>query len=148
MDCAIWGKTAVLWKDANWLWSMCGPARCFVWGTANVRWIDADWQWSKCQSVQPIPPIPPIPPVPVFAIEQRLGVDATTLIPSWQEEEQWNPYKAGDEERKRKRRIIELICKTNSGNFNMKKELKNVTVKVGKVRLLVAQPPKIDLTIT
>jgi|ERR1039458_1445791 hypothetical protein len=115
---------------------------CQVWGTSGFQWGKASWKWSECG------PTNPIPPIPVVTIENRPGVDATTLIQPWQEEEQWNPYKAGDEERKRKRRIVELICKTPDGKYDFRKELKNVTVKVDKVKLSVKEPLKIDLTIT
>ena len=148
MSCQIWGTSGFKWGEANWRWSECGPIRCFVWGTANVLWKNADWKWSECQGGTPTPPIPPIPPIPVIIIGNRPGVDATMLISPWAEEEQWNPYKAGDEERKRKRRIVELICKTDSGNYSIKKELKNVTVEVDKVKLSIKDPPKIDLKIT
>lgn len=112
---------------------------CAIWGTTAIKWKDANWRWSECGLV---------PPIPVVTVEDRTGVDATTLIQPWQEEEQWNPYKAGDEERKKKRRIVELICRTDSGKYDFKKELKNVTVKVDKVKLSVKESPQINLTIT
>ena len=116
MDCAIWSKTAILWSNANWLWSLCGP--------------------------------PPTPPTPVISIGNPPGVDATTLITPWMEEETWNPYRAADEEQKRrqKKRLIKLMVEVKGERFNEEKTHKKLSMIVGGVKMINAAK-NIDLQV-
>jgi hypothetical protein len=64
---------------------------CYQWGNANVLWKDANWWWSLCSgSITPVPPT-----ASVITVGQPLGVDATTLEQPWLIQP-WNPYRAGE----------------------------------------------------
>jgi hypothetical protein len=79
-------------------------------------------------------------------VDYRLGVDATTLIQPWQAEEQWNPYRAADEEQKRRRQkhLIKLICKINGIEFDEEKSTGDYRVTVGDIKMIVKKT-NIDL---
>lgn len=51
---------------------------CYTWGNAAVLWKDANWIWSEC-SGSITPPEPPTESISV----QPPGVDANTLIQPW-----------------------------------------------------------------
>ncbi len=104
---------------------------CYRWGNCNVLWKDADWKWSECQLVAEI-------------IAVQTGVDATTLIPPWLDEP-WNPYRAGEEEKKKRKRLVELICKVKGIKYNEKKELKDFKVTVEDIKLVVKAVANIDI---
>ena len=105
--CYYWGVAGVPWNDGNWTWAECELVQeiCAVWGTKNVWWKNANWWWSQCTSS-----IPPIPPTPPFQMPP--GIDATIAIQPWQAEDQWNPYRAG--EFNKRKRLIKLICKVKA----------------------------------
>lgn len=100
---------------------------CKLWNNADTLWKDANWKWSECLSADINPP----------------GVDATTLVPVWQEEP-WNPYKAKEEKQKR---IVEIVCKINDINFNLKKEHKTFNLEVRDVKIIMNNSKNIDLKV-
>ena len=109
-----------------------------IWGTDTTLWSAACWPWGEC-----------VGPIPVVEVG-RPGVDATTLIQPWMEEEQWNPYRAGELEReknKQKKKLVELICKVKGVQYDSKKEVKNFTLSVDEMKMVVKQYKDIQLEI-
>ena len=99
-----------------------------IWSTDCTTWSAACWMWTECT-----------------APELQGGVDASTLVQPWLEEHQWNPYKAGDEERKRKR-LIELICRVKGEEYNEKKMMrKDFKVTIDEIKMFIKSGKKIDL---
>lgn len=79
---------------------------CNLWSNASTLWKNANWKWSECSSSV----------IPDAGVGGNLpGVDATTLIPSWQEEP-WNPYKTSTANKQKK--IIKLICKVKNDEYS------------------------------
>lgn len=139
-DCAIWGNTGTKWQDANWKWSECPGSNCAIWGLTGVLWKNANWKWSECSGSI-------IPPEPVINIGNLPGVDATTLIQPWQIEEPWNPYQTGSLDRKKRKRLIKLICKMRGEEYNEEKEVKNFNITVDDIKMIIKVMPKIDLNL-
>jgi len=90
---------------------------CKIWNSTDVLWKDANWKWPDCQN-----------PNMNFS-----GIDATTLIPPWQEETPWNPYITSS--LNKQKRIIKLICKINNNNYNEQKEVRNINLTIGGVSI-------------
>jgi hypothetical protein len=136
--CYYWGYAFVPWKNGNWTWAECELIQeiCAVWGTKNVWWENGNWWWSQC--------IPVIPP-PVFISPQLPGVDATTIIQPWQAEEQWNPYRAGEFDKRK--RLIKLICKVKGQTYEEEKEAGDMKISVDDIRMVVKAVAGIDLDI-
>lgn len=101
-----------------------------IWSTDCTTWSAACWPWSQCTA-----PSAGQPP----------GPDATTLVQPWIEEP-WNPYRAGELEREKKRKmLIELVCKIKGQKFSEEKKRKNFKVTVDEIRMLINSGAKIDL---
>ena len=114
------------------------PSNCAIWGTTNVLWENGNWWWSQCSAIPISIPIPVYPP----------GVDATVIIQPWQAEEQWNPYRAGEFDNKK--RIIQLICKVEGEVIKEEKEMremKTMNVLVNDVKIILRNSSDIDLDI-
>jgi hypothetical protein len=107
---------------------------CKLWSNANTLWKSADWKWSECSS-SVIPD--------VGAGGNLPGVDATTLIPSWQEEP-WNPYKTSNANKQKK--IIRLICKIKNDEYNEQKEVRDINITVDDIRI-IRSAKNIDLNL-
>jgi hypothetical protein len=128
---------------ADWKWSQCSssvgpPQPCAIWSKTGVLWKNADWRWSECSSS-----------VPVVSIGgNRPGVDANTLIQPWIEEP-WNPYRAADEEWKRKqqKRLIKMICKVKGQEYAQEKLHQVLNVSVGSIKVVMTQDKNIDLEV-
>lgn len=117
---------------------MSDPVRnCFPWGRANVQYKNANWTWSECQLVEEI-----------VNIANQPGVDATTLIQPWIEEP-WNPYRAADreQEEKKRKRLIKLICRIKGQEYNEEKTPKDFKITVGDIKLVVKAVKDIDLKV-
>lgn len=138
--CNLWSNEQVKWKESNWTWNECQLVEeiCKKWNDAHWLWSKADWKWSKCTGS-----IPPIPPIPVVSIANPPGVDATTLIQPWMEEQIWNPYK--NESLDKRKRLIRLICKVQGKEYNEEKEIGDYKITVGDVRMTVKSVSNIDL---
>lgn len=107
---------------------------CNLWSNASTLWKNANWKWSECSS-SVIPD--------VGAGGNLPGVDATTLIPSWQEEP-WNPYKTSTSNKQKK--IIKLICKVKNNEYSEQKEVRDVNLTVDDIRI-VRSTKNIDLNL-
>jgi len=104
-----------------------------IWSTDCTTWSAACWPWGECAAVS------------ASVIEIRPGPDATTLIQPWLEEP-WNPYRAGEIEREKKRKLlIELVCKVGGQKFSEEKKRKNFKVTVDEIKMLINSGAKIDL---
>lgn len=107
-NCVKWGSAGFLWKNANWLWSACGPTT-----------------------------------VTTSSFVQPPGVDATTLVQPWIEEP-WNPYRAGEQ---KKKRLIKLICMIKGEKYDVEKEWKNFKITVVDIKLVVDTYSNVDLDV-
>lgn len=105
---------------------------CTFWSNTGVQWVNSNWTWSECQLIE--------------EIIQSGGVDATTLLPSWVEEP-WDPYRAGEEEKKKRKRIIKLICKVKDIKYDEEKMTKDFKITVDDVKMIVKAVSGIDLKI-
>jgi len=138
-DCNIWSLMQIdcgiivgfcQWVGENNKWSECKlpPSICAKWGTQNIWWKNENLIWSHC-----LPFVPPIPPQPPFQMPP--GIDATTIIQPWQAEEQWNPYRAG--EFNKRKRCIKLVCKVQGKLFEEEKEAGDMEISVDGVKMMI-----------
>ncbi len=136
--CSLWSTENVQWDNANWTWGECQTVQevCYIWGQTGTLWknIGVTWANANCTSS--------IPPVPVITIPNPCGVDATTLIQPWLEEP-WNPYKNLSDEKKK--RLIKLVCKVRGQKYEEEKELKEFTISIYDIQLVVKAVANIDL---
>ena len=138
--CYYWRYAVVPWNNGNWTWAECELVQeiCAVWGTKNVWWKNANWLWSQCTSS-----LPPIPSAPPFQMPP--GIDATIAIQPWQAEEQWNPYRAG--EFNKRKRLIKLICKVKGQTYEEEKEVGDMKISVDDIKMVVKAVSGIDLNV-
>ena len=103
---------------------------CKLWSKPDVLWKDANWKWPECPSANISPP----------------GVDASTLIPTWQLEEDvpWNPYITSSLNKQKK--IIKLICKIKNIEYNEERELRDFNLTVDNIRIIKSEN-NIDLNL-
>ncbi len=101
-----------------------------IWSSDCTTWSAACWLWSDCGA-------PPVVEV------QSPGVDATELMQPWLEEP-WNPYKAGQEDARR-RRLIHLIAKVKGKEFKEEKMRKDSKVTVDEIKMLIKDRNNIDI---
>lgn len=113
---------------------------CSIWSTTDVFWMNKSAKWSECSGSIPIPP-PPIENI----VLQPFGVDATTLIQPWLIEA-WNPYKAGEIDRKKKR-LIKLICKVKGQTYMREKEVGDMKISIEDIKTLIKTVEGIDLNV-
>lgn len=107
---------------------------CNLWSNAGTSWKAANWKWSECSSSI----------VSDSGAGGNLpGVDATTLIPTWQEP--WNPYITGSVNKQKK--IIKLICKVKNKEYNEQKEVRQIDLKINDARVIVKSTKIIDLNL-
>ena len=104
-----------------------------IWGITNILWKDANWTWGERQLVSQIVANPP-------------GVDATTLIHPWLEE-LWNPYRSEERDKKKRRKLIKLVCKVRGIEYDAQKEIKDFKITIDDVKLVVKAVANIDLKI-
>ena len=139
--CSLWSSENVRWKDSNWTWDDCELVAevCQIWNQSGFLWVNANRTWAQPDCI-----ISPIPPVPVIEVRNRPGVDAQTLIQPWQlvEEEPWDAYKE-----KKKKRLIELICRVKNQRYIEEKEVKNFDISIDDVRLVVKAVSGVELKI-
>ena len=108
---------------------------CYQWGNASVPWSNGNWLWSQCFNQ----------PTPITEVIVPSGVDATTIIQPWQAEEQWNPYRAGEFDNKK--RLIQLICKVQGEVFKEEKEAGDMKISVDDVIMKVKDTTDINLNV-
>jgi len=134
--CNLWSTANVQWQNSNWTWDDCLLVRdiCAVWGETDVLWKNANWKWSECTSSA-------APPTDILAL--RLGVDATTLIQPWMQEETWTAYRTSSLDKRK--RLIKLICKVKGQKYDEEKEIKDFKVTIGDIRMVVKAVSNIDL---
>ena len=101
-------------------------------GTCNVLWNMANWTWGECQLVEEI------------LVGNPPGVDANLLRPPWADEP-WDAYKASEEEKKKRKRLIKLICKVKGISYDEEKTMKEFKVTVEDVKIIVKAVANIDL---
>lgn len=137
--CSLWMNENVKWDESNWDWDDCQLVAdiCAVWGTTAVLWINANWKWSECTGSAPTPP----PTGSATGSANLPGVDATTLIQPWMQEEPWNPYKI----REKRKKLIKLICKVKGEKYDSEKEVKDFDIAIEDVKLVVRTVANIDL---
>ena len=142
--CYKWGVSDFKWKDGDWLWSECELVReiCAKWGEEDIWWKNENIWWSKCRDF--IPPEPPKPPITSISTHPP-GVDATVLIQPWLIEP-WNPYK-NEEDRKKRKRLIKLICKCQGYIYEEEKEAIETDISVDDIRMVVNKMAGINLDI-
>lgn len=99
------------------------PTICSLWSSENSTWKDANWLWPECKHV----------PEPI-TIGNPPGVDASLIIPQFIDQP-WDAYKQLKE--KKKKRIINLICKVKGQQYSVDKEAKTVQVDVDDVSMVV-----------
>jgi len=135
--CSLWSTEDVQWSKSNWTFSECQLVQeiCAVWQHTGILWKAANWKWSECSGS--IPPQPSI-------TGNRPGVDATTLIHPWLEEP-WNPYKAGEKDKNKRKRLIKLICKVKGQEYNSEKEIHEAKVTIDDIKMIVKAVSNIDL---
>jgi hypothetical protein len=136
--CYYWEFAGIPWKNGNWTWADCELVQeiCATWSNQGVWWKNENLIWSQCS--QSFPPALPVQLQPV-------GLDATTLIQPWQAEEQWNPYRAG--EFNKRKRLIKLICKVKGQTYEEEKEVGDMKISVDDVKMVVKAVTGIDLDV-
>lgn len=141
--CLYWVYTNTVWNSADWTWNDCQLLQevCLKWGTAGAWWVNANWQWSDC-SGSITPPVPPTASVVI----QPIGVDASTLVQPWISEP-WNPYRAGEIDANKKKRLIKLICKVKGQTYEQEKEVGDMNVSVDDIKMVVKKVLDIDLDV-
>jgi hypothetical protein len=104
---------------------------CYKWGECDVLWKNANWRWSECQLVDEI----------IGGI--RPGVPGDLVQPQWLQEP-----KTEEDKRKRKR-FIRLICKVKGyPEFDEKKEVReNIKITIEDIRLVVRAVKGIDIQV-
>ena len=136
--CTFWSTTDSQWSQANWTWDECQIVEgCLIWGTAGVTWQNASQLWA-CNTGS----TPPQPPTGSL-VGNLPGVDAMTLIQPWLQEP-WNPYRAAEEQAKKKR-LVKLICKVKGKTFEESKYTHDFEVSVEDIKLIVKTIAKVDL---
>ena len=135
--CSLWSTEDVQWSKSNWTFSECQLVQeiCFTWGNTGVLWAGANWKWSECSaSISPTP-----------STGNRPGVDATTLIQPWLEEP-WNPYRAGEKDKNKRKRLIKLICKVKNNSYDESKYLaEGATISVDDIKMIVKAVAGVEL---
>jgi hypothetical protein len=100
-----------------------------IWSLTNVLWSNANWTWAEAEMVRDL---------------IRYGVDATTLISTWQENQPYNPYRLSEEKQKT---LIRLICKVKGQTYDESKEPKDFVITVKDVQLVVQAVTNIKVEI-
>jgi hypothetical protein len=106
---------------------------CSLWSTENVQWKNAKWTWAECELVEEI-------------VNIRPGVDAATLVPPWLEEP-WNPYRAGEIDKNKRKKLIKLICRVKGQEYSEEKKPGDFKLTVEDIKVVVKAVANIDLDV-
>lgn len=102
---------------------------CSLWSSESSTWASANWLWPSCKEVPETNPTFP-------------GIDASLIAREL--EEPWDAYKELKE--KRRKKMVNLICKVRGEQqYSEEKEIKDLQLKVGDVKVIVKAPTVIDL---
>ena len=104
------------------------PFECFKWNTCGVKWNEANWKWNECLLVEEI--------IQFY----HAGVPGEEAQPEW-----IRPPWAESE--KKKRILVELICRVKGEKYDQTKELKEIKININDVKLVVKKVSGVELNI-
>lgn len=104
------------------------PFQCFKWNECDIKWNEANWKWNECLLVEEI--------IKFYTA----GIPGEEAQPEW-----LRPPWAESE--KKKRILVELICKVKGKDYKKIQEIKDVKINIRDVKLVVKKVANVDLKI-